>query len=103
MALSSGSSRWAIWRASATASRHWARSAPHQPTTDSKAHSPAGRRSTPTAEDRYLTRPRLDGDQTYMQQARAAVADRVEELQRGLDAHDADIANRHFAEDVLWG
>jgi PPOX class F420-dependent enzyme/OxyR family protein/uncharacterized protein (TIGR02246 family) len=35
--------------------------------------------------------------------AMAAVARLVDELQRGWDEHDADVANRHFANDVMWG
>jgi pyridoxamine 5'-phosphate oxidase family protein len=35
--------------------------------------------------------------------AERAVARLVEELQRGLDARDADVYNRSFAADVLWG
>lgn len=27
----------------------------------------------------------------------------VGELQAGIDARDADVYNRHFADDVLWG
>lgn len=33
----------------------------------------------------------------------AAVAGVVEELQAGLDGRDADLYNRHFAQDVIWG
>lgn len=33
----------------------------------------------------------------------AAVGQFVAELQTGLDAHDAETYNRHFADDVLWG
>jgi uncharacterized protein (TIGR02246 family) len=32
-----------------------------------------------------------------------AVARLVEELQAGWDQHDADLSNRHFAADIMWG
>lgn len=32
-----------------------------------------------------------------------AVTQLVEELQHGLDTHDAEVYNQHFASDVLWG
>lgn len=32
-----------------------------------------------------------------------AVARLVEELQTGWDQHDADLSNRHFAADIMWG
>jgi uncharacterized protein (TIGR02246 family) len=35
--------------------------------------------------------------------AAVAVAALVAELQQGLDDRDADVYNRHFAGDVLWG
>jgi uncharacterized protein (TIGR02246 family) len=35
--------------------------------------------------------------------AAVAVATLVAELQQGLDDRDADVYNRHFAADVLWG
>jgi uncharacterized protein (TIGR02246 family) len=35
--------------------------------------------------------------------ARAAVDRFIAELQAGWDGHDAEISNRHFADDVLWG
>jgi uncharacterized protein (TIGR02246 family) len=37
------------------------------------------------------------------QEARAAVDSFVAELQAGLDASDAEVHNRSFADDVLWG
>ena len=36
-------------------------------------------------------------------EARAAVDALVAELQAGLDARDADVYNRRFADDLLWG
>jgi PPOX class F420-dependent enzyme/OxyR family protein/uncharacterized protein (TIGR02246 family) len=43
-----------------------------------------------------LTGPAADG-------VRAAVARQVQELQEGLDGGDAEVYNRHFAGDVMWG
>lgn len=43
----------------------------------------------------FSGRPRAD--------AAAAVERFVEELQAGFDSHDAEISNRHFASDLLWG
>ncbi len=48
-------------------------------------------------------RPTLDADPTTIAEATEAVARFVEELQAGIDHHDADVYNRHFAADVLWG
>jgi uncharacterized protein (TIGR02246 family) len=38
-----------------------------------------------------------------MARAAEAVAGFAEELQASLDQRDADVYNRHFAEDVIWG
>lgn len=53
---------------------------------------------------------RLDGDRPHLelggfaaQTAEAAVTRFVEELQSGWDLSDADVTNRHFAGDVMWG
>jgi len=48
-------------------------------------------------------RPSLGTDGAAAQRANQAVADFVTELQAGWDRHDADITNRHFANDLLWG
>jgi PPOX class F420-dependent enzyme/OxyR family protein/uncharacterized protein (TIGR02246 family) len=48
-------------------------------------------------------RPSLGRDDGATQRANQAVADFVDELQEGWDQHDADITNRHFANDILWG
>ena len=48
-------------------------------------------------------RPTIDTDPAAAAEARAAVQRQVAELQAGLDGHDADVYNRHFAADVLWG
>lgn len=49
------------------------------------------------------TRPLLGTDDALARSALEAVTGFVEELQAGWDRHDADITNRHFANDVLWG
>jgi ketosteroid isomerase-like protein len=48
-------------------------------------------------------RPTLDAGADAARAAEAAVAALVRELQDGWDARDADISNRHFAADILWG
>ena len=48
-------------------------------------------------------RPSLDlGDGAAMDAANAAEL-LAAELQAGFDAHDADVTNRHFAADIVWG
>ena len=42
-------------------------------------------------------------DAATAQRAEAAVAGLVAELQAGWERHDADITDRHLANDVLWG
>lgn len=61
------------------------------------AQSPAP--EPPTA----ASRPILGGDAPQLHTAREAVEAFVAELQTGIDNHDADIYNRHFAADVAWG
>lgn len=48
-------------------------------------------------------RPALGSDDAATQEAIDAVAHLVEELQAGWDEHDADVSNRHFADNVAWG
>jgi uncharacterized protein (TIGR02246 family) len=48
-------------------------------------------------------RPTLAVGDAATQEARQAVAHLVEELQAGWDDNDADLSNRHFADDILWG
>jgi uncharacterized protein (TIGR02246 family) len=48
-------------------------------------------------------RPTLEADDSTVREATEAVARLVEELQAGIDHHDADVYNRHFAADILWG
>ena len=50
-----------------------------------------------------ITHPTLDVDAEAAAPARAAVERQVAELQAGLDARDAEVYNRHFAGDVIWG
>ncbi len=56
-----------------------------------------------TAEDTEVRRPRLGTDTKAAQDATAAVTRFVEELQAGIDTHDAELYNQHFADDVIWG
>jgi PPOX class F420-dependent enzyme/OxyR family protein/uncharacterized protein (TIGR02246 family) len=48
-------------------------------------------------------RPSLGLGSHATEAATAAIASLVEELQAGLDTRDADLYNRHFAQDVIWG
>jgi hypothetical protein len=48
-------------------------------------------------------RPALGSDDAATRQAACAVARFVEELQASWDEHDADVSDRHFADDVAWG
>jgi uncharacterized protein (TIGR02246 family) len=48
-------------------------------------------------------RPILGAKGGEAQEAIDAVERLVEELQAGWDQHDAEISNRHFAADVMWG
>jgi uncharacterized protein (TIGR02246 family) len=48
-------------------------------------------------------RPVLQVDDEAVRQATEAVTRFVDELQAGIDDHDADVYNRHFAADVLSG
>jgi uncharacterized protein (TIGR02246 family) len=48
-------------------------------------------------------RPTVDVGGVAARDARAAVDRLVAELQAGLDAADAEISNRHFVADVIWG
>jgi uncharacterized protein (TIGR02246 family) len=50
-----------------------------------------------------MTRPTLDAHDGAFREANEAVALFVKELQAGIDQHDADVYNRHFADDILWG
>jgi uncharacterized protein (TIGR02246 family) len=48
-------------------------------------------------------RPVLGDGGVAADDAAVAVATLVAELQEGWDTHDADLTNRHFAADLLWG
>lgn len=48
-------------------------------------------------------RPALAAGGVSADEARAAVDALVTELQAGIDTRDADVFNRHFATDLLWG
>jgi PPOX class F420-dependent enzyme/OxyR family protein/uncharacterized protein (TIGR02246 family) len=48
-------------------------------------------------------RPALAATGAAAEAAQAAVAGLVDELQQGYDQRDADITNRHFAADLIWG
>jgi uncharacterized protein (TIGR02246 family) len=48
-------------------------------------------------------RPTLGAEGPEAREAIDAVARLVEELQAGWEQHDADLSNRHFAADVMWG
>lgn len=56
----------------------------------------------PSSEEPKPSRPTLSYGQAS-EAARQAVAQFVAELQAGLDRRDADVYNRRFAEDVIWG
>lgn len=49
------------------------------------------------------TRPVLGARGVEPGEAAVAVDALVAELQAGWDTHDADLTNRHFATDLLWG
>jgi uncharacterized protein (TIGR02246 family) len=51
----------------------------------------------------HPSRPTLGAEGAEAQEAIDAVARIVEELQGGWDQQDADLSNRHFAADVMWG
>jgi PPOX class F420-dependent enzyme/OxyR family protein/uncharacterized protein (TIGR02246 family) len=48
-------------------------------------------------------RPTLGTDGLAADEATAVVAGLVGELQAGIDTHDADTYNHHFAADLIWG
>src|ERR1041385_8380063 len=48
-------------------------------------------------------RPRLAADDASNLEAKDAVARLVADLQAGWDQHDANLSNRYFAEDIMWG
>lgn len=54
-------------------------------------------------DNRHPNRPTLGVEGAEAKEAIDAVARLVEELQAGWDRHDADLSNRHFAANVMWG
>ena len=48
-------------------------------------------------------RPTLGTDGLAPDEAAAVVANLIAELQAGIDTHDAETYNRHFATDIVWG
>ena len=54
-------------------------------------------------DNRHPNRPTLGVERAEAKEAIDAVARLVEELQAGWDRHDADLSNRHFAANVMWG
>jgi PPOX class F420-dependent enzyme/OxyR family protein/uncharacterized protein (TIGR02246 family) len=58
---------------------------------------------TTAAEATDPVRPSLGAPDEAAQLANEAVADLVAELQAGWDSADADVTNRHFADDIVWG
>jgi uncharacterized protein (TIGR02246 family) len=54
-------------------------------------------------DNRQSNRPMLGAEGAEVKDAIDAVARLVEELQAGWDQHDADLSNRHFAADIMWG
>jgi uncharacterized protein (TIGR02246 family) len=54
-------------------------------------------------DNRQPNRPTLGAEGVEAQEAIDAVARLVEELQAGWDQDDADLSNRHFAADIMWG
>jgi PPOX class F420-dependent enzyme/OxyR family protein/uncharacterized protein (TIGR02246 family) len=55
------------------------------------------------ADEPEAIRPSFGTDPGAAQRAKQATDDLVAELQAGWDNHDADITDRHFANDILWG
>jgi PPOX class F420-dependent enzyme/OxyR family protein/uncharacterized protein (TIGR02246 family) len=57
---------------------------------------------TAVSDEHGPARPTLGSDDAAPE-AIEAVTHLVEELQAGWDEHDADVSNRHFARDLMWG
>jgi PPOX class F420-dependent enzyme/OxyR family protein/uncharacterized protein (TIGR02246 family) len=56
-----------------------------------------------SADAKAAGRPALAPTGAADEAAQAAVQHLVDELQEGYDRRDADISNRHFAADLIWG
>src|SRR5213075_3068558 len=63
----------------------------------------AHNRRIPMNDTHQPNRPTLGAEEAEAREAIDAVARLVEELQAGWDQHDADLSNRHFAADIMWG
>jgi PPOX class F420-dependent enzyme/OxyR family protein/uncharacterized protein (TIGR02246 family) len=74
-----------------------------QPGRPDKRHRPDKEEVTRAVADADGDRPVLGAGGLAADGAAEAVQGLVAELQAGLDAHDADVYNRHFAADVIWG
>jgi hypothetical protein len=59
--------------------------------------------TAPSGQDAAPPRPTLEVGGAAADDAAAAVARFVAELQAGWDGRDADVSNRHFAADIVWG
>jgi len=56
-----------------------------------------------TARRPLPTRPTLGSHTSATHETMAAVSGLIDELQTGWDQHDADVTDRHVANDVVWG
>ncbi len=74
-----------------------------QPGRPDERHRPDREEETRAVADADGDRPVLGAGGLAADGAAEAVQGLVAELQAGLDAHDADVYNRHFAADVIWG
>jgi len=59
--------------------------------------------AAPSGHDAGSARPALEVGGAAAGDAAAAAARLVQELQAGWDGRDADVSNRHFAADIVWG
>jgi PPOX class F420-dependent enzyme/OxyR family protein/uncharacterized protein (TIGR02246 family) len=59
--------------------------------------------TAPSGHDAGSARPALEVGGAAAGDAAAAAASLVQELQAGWDGRDADVSNRHFAADIVWG
>jgi PPOX class F420-dependent enzyme/OxyR family protein/uncharacterized protein (TIGR02246 family) len=74
-----------------------------QPGRPDKRHRPDKEEETRAVADADGDRPVFGARGLAADGAAEAVQGLVAELQAGLDSHDADVYNRHFAADVIWG
>jgi pyridoxamine 5'-phosphate oxidase family protein len=72
---------------------------PERPGLRTQTLAPAAGSDGPTQHER----PTLGTDGLAPDEAAAVVANLIVELQAGIDTHDAETYNRHFAADVVWG